>query len=331
MAEKKAQEQLFQLIRERLPPAVSFIDTIAENLHLSNDSAYRRIRGETPLVLDEVKVLCQRFSISLDKLLQTETDAVLFHPVLVNNTDYTFDAFLSGLIERLRHLASAREKEMLYLSKDIPVFHYFHSKPLFAFRYFFWMKTILQHPMYRDQTFSIAHVPAEIGKKALEVSQLYKAIPSTEIWNSEGINSVLAQIDYYREVGYITSAHDVALLYDALRETIEHISSQAECGCKFLPGENWRVQPSNYNLYFNQVVMGDNTIVVIADGKKAVYINYDVLNYISTSDEVFCNRTYESLRNLMRRATILSNVSEKQRSIFFNSLLKKIPHYQTIF
>jgi hypothetical protein len=331
MAEKKLQEQLFQLIREGLPSSVSFIDAIAEALHLSNDSAYRRIRGETPVVLEEVKVLCQQFSISLDALLKTESDAVVFHTVLVNNTDYTFDAFLSGLIQHLRQLASAREKEILYLSKDIPIFHYFHSKPLFAFRYFFWMKTILQHPDFANQTFSITHVPPDVEKKAVEISKLYKEIPSAEIWNSEGINSLLAQIDYYSEAGYITSASDVALLYDGLRETIEHISNQAEWGCKFLPGENAAVQPSNYNLFSNQVVMGDNTIVALADGKKTVYINYDVLNYISTSDESFCNRTYESLQNLMRRATILSNVSEKQRRIFFNSLLERIPHYQTVF
>lgn len=331
MAGKKIQERLFQTIREGLPSGTSLIDAVAEALHLSNDSAYRRIRGETPLVLEELNALCQAFGLSLDKLLQTESNAVLFHPVLVNNTDYPFDAFLSGLIERLHRLTLARQKEILYLSKDIPVFHYFHSKPLFAFRYFFWMKTILQHPGFVDQTFTMTHVPPEIEKKAAEVSKLYKDIPSTEIWNSEGINSLLAQIDYYREAGYITSDRDLALLYDGLRETIEHIGHQAECGCKFLPGENAGVQSSNYNLFFNQVVMGDNTILVIADGKKTVYINYDVLNYITTSDEAFCNTTHQNLQNLMRRSTILSNVSEKHRRIFFNALLKKIPHQQTVF
>jgi hypothetical protein len=251
--------------------------------------------------------------------------------VLVDASRHTFDDYLSGLIQRLRYVSALRQKEIIYLSKDIPIFHYFHSKPLFAFRYFFWMKTILQHPDFRDQTFSMAHVAPEIEKKAAEVSRLYKDIPSTEIWNSEGINSMLGQIDHYREAGYITAARDVALLYDGLRETIEHISHQAEWGCKFLPGENPGVQPGNYNLYFNQVVMGDNVILVLADGKKTVYINYDVLNYIATSDEAFCNTTHENLRNLMRRATILSNVSEKQRRLFFNSLLKKIPHLQTVF
>lgn len=331
MADKKVQEQLFQAIRNTLPATVSFIDAIADALHISNDSAYRRVRGETPLVLEEVKVLCQRFSISLDALMQTTADAVIFKPVLVNNVNFTFDAYLSGLVQSLNHVKSFRQKEILYLSKDIPVFHYFHSKPLFAFRYFFWMKTILQHPDFADKTFSMQHVSPAIEAKAREVATLYKDIPSTEIWNSEGINSMLAQIEYYKETLGFTTSRDIAMLYEGLRETIEHISNQAECGCKFLPGENAALQQNNYNLFFNHVVIGDNTLLVMLDGKKTVYINYDVLNYIYTSDEAFCNDTYHRLQNLMRRATILSSVSEKQRRIFFNGLLKKIPQYQTVF
>jgi hypothetical protein len=331
MAEKKVQEQLFQAIRECLPPSLSFIDVIADALHLSTDSAYRRIRGETPLVLEEVKVLCRQFSISLDQLMQTASDAVMFHPVLVNNLEYTFDHFLSGIIQTLQQLATAGQKEIIYMSKDIPLFHYFHSRPLFAFRYFFWMKSILQHPDFVNQTFSMAHVTPALEKKALEISTLYKGIPANEIWNSESINSMLSQIDYYREAGYIASMRDVVLLYEGLRETLEHISNQAECGCKFLPGENSSIQQTNYRLLSNQVGIGDNTILTIADGRKMVYINYDVLNYITTSDAAFCNDTLLRLQNLMQQATLLSEENEKQRRIFFNSVLKRIPHYQTVF
>jgi hypothetical protein len=48
-----------------------------------------------------------------------------------------------------------------------------------------------------------------------------------------------------------------------------------------------------------------------------------------TQDEIFCNDVYAKLQTLIKRATILSNVSEKQRNIFFNILLKKIPDHST--
>ena len=49
MPEFQSQEFLFHRIKELLPPHASLVDTVAEILHISSDSAYRRIRGETPV------------------------------------------------------------------------------------------------------------------------------------------------------------------------------------------------------------------------------------------------------------------------------------------
>ena len=57
MSEISIQEYLFQRIREKLPAEVSLADAVSELLYISNDSAYRRIRGETPLVLEDKATL----------------------------------------------------------------------------------------------------------------------------------------------------------------------------------------------------------------------------------------------------------------------------------
>jgi hypothetical protein len=192
------------------------------------------------------------------------------------------------------------------------------------------MKSIVQHPDYLPLQFSADLLPQDIEAMGKEIIQLYSAIPSIEIWNSETINSYITHIEYYREAGYFKSAEDVNKVYEALTNVIEHIRVQAEIGCKFLPGENTSSKKSNFQLFYNRLVLGDNIIMVIANGKKTLYLNYDVLNYMSTQDEPFCNNTYARLRTFMRRATILSTVSEKQRNMFFNMLLKKIPHHSNI-
>ena len=327
MRGKPIQEVLFQHIKEILPVGVSLVDVISGLLHISPDSAYRRIRGETPLVLNEAQVLCHHFHLSLDQLLQFQNHSVVFQSVQIDNAGYTFENYLLGILENLKQIAACRQKQALYLSKDIPFFHHFSFKPLFAFRYFFWMKSILQHPDFTALPFSMHCLPPAVEKLGKEILQLYNAIPSIEIWNTECVNSCIAQVEYYREAGYIESDSDVEAIYEALKQTIEHVKNQAEAGCKYLPHEKPDVKKPNFDLYFNRVVLGDNTIMVLADGKKILYLNYDVLNYMVTRDEAFCNDTYAKLQLLMRRATILSNVSEKQRHIFFNMLLKKIPQH----
>jgi hypothetical protein len=60
------------------------------------------------------------------------------------------------------------------------------------------------------------------------------------------------------------------------------------------------------------------------DRAKAVYLNYDVLNYMTTSDETFCGQCHDDLHRLMKQSTLVSQTGEKQRNIFFNILLTKI-------
>ena len=96
----KAQEFLFQRIKELLPPHVSLVDAVAETLHVSSDSAYRRIRGETPIVLDEVKELCQFYKISLDQLLEVKTGSVLFQNVSVDINNYSYEIYLKDLLKQ---------------------------------------------------------------------------------------------------------------------------------------------------------------------------------------------------------------------------------------
>ena len=62
------QTDFLNQMRNKLPGNASFADELAELLNVSRDSAYRRIRGETVLSLDEVKKLLTIFY--LKKCLQ---------------------------------------------------------------------------------------------------------------------------------------------------------------------------------------------------------------------------------------------------------------------
>jgi hypothetical protein len=325
MPEAQTQHYLFRLIRDKLSEEQSISDVVGNLLHVSNDSAYRRIRGETLLVLDETKILCEAFDISLDQILNAKPNSVLFTPVVLNNNEYNFENFLLDIKKNLQSIASYSQKQVIYLTKDIPFFHNFSFRPLFAFHYFFWMKSIMQHPGFSGLQFSTNIEFGSIEKLGHEIQKLYAEIPSIEIINTECINSTISQIEYYRQAGYFKSEQDVNRVYSSLRQKVEHFQQQAEHGCKFLPGESPKMKKNNFELFYNRLVCGENTILVSLNGKKTAYLNYDSLNYMSTQDEYFCKDVYANIQNLMKRATLISNVSEKQRNVFFNAMLKKIP------
>lgn len=324
MANYQSQEFLFQRIKELLPPHISVVESVAEILHISHDSAYRRIRGETPIVLDEARELCDYFKLSLDHVLNVQDGSTLFQNVRINTQIYTYEQYLKDLLKQLKYISSFIHKEIIYRTKDMPIFHNFYYEPLIAFRYFFWMKTIIRHPDFSGKDFTMNCVSAEIVALSQEISRVYNSIHSTEIWNTECINAAISQIEFYKESGYFSSAADIKLVYDSLEETFLHLKNQVEYGGKFMPNENREMKKNNFTFFYNRVVLGDNTILAVTDNIKTVFLNYDALNYIFTRDEAFCNHCHEDLQNLMKRSTIISETSEKQRNIFFGIMLHKI-------
>ena len=324
MSTDQAQDFLFQRISEMLSPHITMVDAISEILHVSSDSAYRRIRGDTPLVLSEVRQLCNHFNLSLDQLLNVKSGSILFQDVRIQNKDYTYKQYLEDLLRQVQGINNYMQREIIYLSKDLPIFHNFYYKPLIAFRYFFWMKTILLHPDFANSHFSLECLPTGIEQLSQDLVRAYHKIPGSEMWNTESINSSISQIEFYKDSGYFDSTSDIRAVYDGLEQTVLHMKAQAEHGCKFMPGENPETKKDNFSFFFNRVVLGDNTILVVTDRTKTVYLNYGLLHYIVTRDENFCNNCYEDFQNLKKRSTMISKTSERQRNIFFGILLNKI-------
>ena len=212
----------------------------------------------------------------------------------------------------------------------MPLFHNFYYKPLIAFRYFFWMKTTMLQPDFAEKDFTIDCVPPEIEKLSISLTENYCKVPSIEIWNTESINAVIAQIEFYKDSGYFASTKDIKLIYESLEETFSHLKSQADFGSKFMPDENPEIKKKNFKFFYNRVALGENNILVVTDRLKTLFVNYMGLNYMTTTDELFCNACYNDLQNLMKKSTLISETGEKQRNIFFGILMNKIKERKKI-
>ena len=69
MLQPTLQEQLFDIILNRFPRRVDAVEALCHLLHLAKDPIYRRLRGDTPLLPQELALLAQHFGISLDALI----------------------------------------------------------------------------------------------------------------------------------------------------------------------------------------------------------------------------------------------------------------------
>lgn len=318
------QTQLFQHIKSKLPATASLVDEISAILQISTDSAYRRIRGEKTISLEEVYRLCQHFRLSLDNLLNLQTDAFLFTGNFVNPESFRFDDYLNSSLQHIKYMASFKERKVFYLAKDIPFFHHFQFRPLAAFKYYFWMKNILHIPEFAQKKFSMNLYPDEYFEIGRKILSYYNQINSVEVWNIESVNSTLRQIEYYHDSDIFTSEKDLYLIYEALENLIEHLELQATEGYKFDVEDPERKPLATFQMYFNEIIILENSILALLDDTKAAFIVHNVMNVLITRDVRFCDNNYSYIQNLIKKSTLISTVSERERGRFFKYLRQRI-------
>lgn len=318
------QQLFFKHIKSILPSNISLVEDVAEVLNISNDSAYRRIRGEKPILIDEMLLLCRRYKVSLDQIMNVDSDCTVFFGKNIDANNFIFENYLQDILANLKQINSATKKIMYYEAQDIPIFHHFQFAELASFKYFFWMKSVLYYPAYSKMAFEDCELKDALISTGKDIIRTYNKIPSAELWVVETINSSIRQIEYYKGTGVIKKKDTIALLYYQLEQLIEHIKEQAEHGEKFLVGEKPTGNTGNYQLYYNEVYLGHNSIVVETDGLITSFINHAVLNFKFTHDTTFCDYSKKAMENNMKKSILISSVSEKERNKFFNILLNNI-------
>ncbi|HTL82139.1 MAG TPA: hypothetical protein VL651_10565, partial [Bacteroidia bacterium] len=186
------QSQFIQKLKESIPANTSLVDEMADLLSISTDSAYRRIRGETALTIDEVTKLCNHYKMGFDFTGKPEGgfgSSVTFNYHHLSDELDHFRSYLINIRNDMKRIKSSVMKEILFAAEDILIFHHFCFPHLAAFKLFYWTKSILNIREFEGKKFDISAIPAEFTDLTAEIYNLYVDIPSLEIWSLDTINS----------------------------------------------------------------------------------------------------------------------------------------------
>lgn len=318
------QQQLFQFLKTKLPAEASVADEIAKLLNISSDSAYRRMRGEKQITFEELYLLASTYRISLDQLMNINTGNFMFQGNLLNPKTHRYDAYLTGMLHNIAYFNSFKKKEIYYLCKDTPIFHWFAIRDIAAFKYFFWMGTLIYFPEFRNRKVSLDGYPDELFEMGKKISDLYQQLDTYELWNIESWNSTLHQIEYYLDNDMFKSDEDALRVYEGVEKILDHLEEQAKRGYKFDINDPEKKPLGKYFMYFNEIVILDNTMVLVLDNSKIAILPHTAINYLVTRDIPYCENFYNYVQNLIKRSTLISEVSEKERSRYFRRMHERI-------
>lgn len=318
------QQQLFRSIKSQLPGDASVADEVARLLGISSDSAYRRIRGEKAITLEELYSLAIHFRLSVDQLMELPATGIVFQGKYLDKKTFRFEDYITSLMHNMAYINSFNRKEFYYVCKDMPIFHHYHLREIAAFKWFFWLKTYFQFPEFANRKFKFSDYPDDLFAMEVKALDLYNQIPSVEIWNIESMNIIFRQIEYYRDGQVFESDEDALVLYEAVDKLWDHLEAQAALGYKFKFGDPDRKPIGDFKMYFNEVLLGDNNTLVVLDGVKMTFMTHTTINFMYTRDVTFNENMYNHIQNQMKRSTLISSVSEKERSRFFRVIRERI-------
>lgn len=318
------QLQLFQRIRDQLAGHVSLVDEVAEILEISNDSAYRRIRGEKPISLHEVQKLAKTFHLSVDDLTGTRTDTVTFMTSFLDGQRYSFADWMKNLLQFTLDARCNEATEVIFILNELNIFHIIQFPEVCAFKLFFWQKSNLDFPDFREARFSANQPAEEILKLSKEIADHFVKIKTIEFTTKECLNSYLKQVLYYSEAGYFNSKDDALKVCESLLELVNHQQKQAELGYKYPFGSSPGGIEGNFRLYHNDIILADNTIIVKSGESGVTFLTTNAINLMQTHNRAFYEYNYRWGMNLLSKSVPISGTAEKERNRFFLILREQI-------
>jgi hypothetical protein len=179
-------------------------------------------------------------------------------------------------------------------------------------------------PDFRNKKIDFNEYSDELFELSQKILTLYDQLNVYEIWTLESLNSQLHQIEYYREAQRFYSDSDVLKVYEAVEKTVDHLEEQARLGYKFKLGDPEKKPLGKYHLYFNEIILPDNSMMVVMDNTKLALMPHTAINYMMTRDVAYCENYYQYVQNLLKRSTLISEVSEKERARFFRIMRERI-------
>lgn len=292
------------------------VDVLMNTLHISLDSAYRRIRLEKILTLDEIIKISNTFNISIDHLISHDSsDSVLFS-FPFKSSQFDLKEYFEKILTHLKKVKDANGV-MYYSAKDIPIFHFFQDKKLLAFKFHYWLNTMNHEDEMMQKEFNYDFLPASLAELTKKIYTIYTQINTHEIWNYETLTRSSSQITYYYEMGIIdkTQANE---LQTRLIDFINHIENECKLGKKYFIDNEPMSTEENYQFYYNEIMAADNSIYAEYGNTKESFLPHIVLNYMVTDNVQYSEYNKSVFDTVINKSTLITKVNEKDRRRFFN-------------
>lgn len=326
--EHDIQQRIFNSIKIQLPQGEKLSNILQDMLNISQDAAYRRLRGDVPLTIHETKILCDAYKLSFDDYGEIKPGRVQFTYNPLVSIDMNYKSYLQGLRDGLEMIRSLEDVHMIITVNESPLFQLFNLPHVTRFKFFFWAKTYLKMPEYQHEKFKREKIDKESLAIGMQAMNYYNSIPTTEIYGPETLRGTLRQLEFYFASHQFEDPSYILEILDNLTELVEHMRREAELGVKFTRNNEPPTSGHEFNMYKNDTYIADNTYLIKWKEGATVYISHNILNYLVTSDPYYTEETEKVVSKLRDNSSLISKINARDRDQFFGNLERTILNFR---
>jgi hypothetical protein len=308
----KHQESFLKAIRSKVSKSESLIDEIAAILEISYDASHRRISQKSKFSIDETIKLASHYNISLDNLFSKKEKVIVEKTIEIETLKDMLQYFKSSA-EQIAMLTKNPKTTLFYSAKDIPLFYFMDGTILSKFKAFVWLN--LLNTNQKKVTFENFVIDESFSEYMQTLKKTYENTSVNEVWNDTTINSSLQQILYFYESGLLNLKSANALCKD-LKRIINLI--QEKCNAS----------NTNFALYYNELILLNNNMMIETPEKLTMFVPYTLLGYFITDNEESCKNVHQFFKQQIINSKPLGQSGIKEQNLFFNRAIRKIDHYQ---
>jgi hypothetical protein len=303
------QEVLLREIRKQLSSSSSLNEEIAAVMQCSYDAAHRRVSGKSKFSIDETILLANHFNISMDKLFLKNDKVVVEKTIEITSLKDMLSYFKKSA-ERIEQLATNEKATLYYSAKDIPLFYFMEGTIMSKFKAYVWL--ILLNPNETRVSFEDFVIDESFMEHTQKLKKIYEKANVKEVWNDTTINSSLQQILYFYESGLLNFKSATALYLD-LKRILNLIKDKT-------------IKP-NYSIYYNELILLNNNMLIETEAKLTMFIPYTLLGYFITDNKESCQNVHQFFNQQILNSKALNQSGIKDQNLFFNRAFRKIDYY----
>lgn len=318
------QLKLFDEILTRFSKKSEAISELMKVLSVNRDGIYRRLRGDTLITSQELHLLAIRFGISLDELVHEDTDKIFFSYSLYEQEANSFWDYLMLTHQHLKEFVKQPKLWVYYSSQEIPIFISMMFPKLFAFKMYVNGLTTWHLDFLQNKPFDFDLLNAKEQALAMETSQIYCTINSTDFWTLSLLQQSLSQIEYLAVEGRFKTFDVCQQVCFELLELIRHARLMAESGKKFMPGHEPIKANGVFDLFHSELTVTNTTILSISQQRYGLYNAFDNPNFLFTNNKRLCLLKEAWFKKVKQYSVSISIHSSKNRNQYFNKLESKI-------